>query len=226
MRISARMIVAGVAVAAVIAVAVVVPGVVRRLNFFRVRQIEVVGVRYLDESDVVQRLGLRHNASVLDKLAPVRAAATAIPGVLSASVERVLPGTLRVTVREAAPIALAATPDRLMLMDSVGHLLPFDPTRAPASLPISVRDSGVAALLARLRRADDSLYRAIESVRVDKGDVVLDVGSRRIRLRPEANDSILQSVTAVINYLSSKAIAWREIDARYHDRIFVAKGAA
>lgn len=226
MKISRRRVLgAGVAVVAVV-VAVLSTRVLRRLSFFRVRQVEVVGTRYLDESDVARRLGLRPNASTFDKLAPVRLAAAAIPGVLEAWVERRLPGTLRVTLREASPIAITDQNGRLMLMDSGGHILPFDPTRVPASLPIAAQDSGIAVLLTRLLQADRALYASIDVARLDRGDVVLDVGPRRIRLRPEADDGVLHAVTAVITYLKQGAIEWREIDARYRSRVFVQKGAA
>jgi hypothetical protein len=35
---------------------------------------------------------------------------------------------------------------------------------------------------------------------------------------------MLRTVTDVISYLTVKAVAWREIDARYHSRVFVQKG--
>jgi cell division protein FtsQ len=211
-------------VAGIVAMALMLPRVVRRLAFFRVRQVEVIGTRYLDASDVAGRLGLRVNASVLDRLDAVRAAAAAVPGVVSATVERRLPNTLRVTLREATPVALVSQSDRLALVDSIGRVLPFDPIRAPASLPVAGLDSVTPQLLHRLMRADPPLYAAIESAHLDHGDVVLDLGARRIRLRPEVDDAMLRTVTDVLNYLTLKAVAWREIDARYHSRVFVQKG--
>ena len=128
----------------------ITPAIVRGLAFFRVRQVEVVGTRYLDEADVVRHVVLSGTASTFDRLEPTRLTVQAIPGVLHATVERRLPGTLRITLREASPVALTALSDRLALMDSTGHLLPFDPTRVPTSLPIAAHDSNVAALLARV----------------------------------------------------------------------------
>lgn len=215
-----------VVVVAVIGVAVFAPGVVRRLAFFRVRQVELVGARYLDETDVTQRLGLRPEASVLDRLTAVRLAAAAIPGVVDAVVERRLPGTLRIVVREAVPVAMTDASDRLSLMDAGGHILPFDPTRVPASYPIAVHDAGVAALLGRLMQIDSNLYSGVEFARLERGDVVLDVGAHRIRLRPEADNDVLHAVIGVIIFLNQSAIEWREIDARYRNRVFVQKGTA
>jgi hypothetical protein len=144
--------------------------------------------------------------------------------VLNATVSRRLPNTLCVTLHEATPVALASLSDRLVLVDSAGRVLPFDPVRVPTSLPIVGLDSVTPRLLYRLMRADPRLYAAIGSARLDHGDVVLDIGARRIRLRPEASDAMLRTVTDVISYLTLQAVAWREIDARYHSRVFVQKG--
>lgn len=215
----------GAAIAMVlIAIAVGLPMLARRLAFFRVRQVEVIGIRYLNESDVVRRLGLRRDASTFDRLGPVRKAAATIPGVLAATVERRLPGTLRITLREARPVALVPMSDRLALVDSRGRVLPFDPVRAPASLPIAGRDSVTAGLLGRLMLTDPVWYDSVESASLDRGDVVLDAGSHRVRLRPEAGEDVLRGVRAVRNYLTGRGISWREIDARYHNRLFVRKG--
>ncbi len=224
MKIRWGLIVTGVVLAGVAVAVFALPRTARRLAFFRVRQVEVIGTRYLDESDVVARLGLRADASVLDHLDAVRKAAAAVPGVVSATVSRRLPNTLCVTLREAMPVALASLADRLVLVDSVGRVLPFDPVRIPTSLPIAGLDSVTPRLLQRLMRADPPLYAAIESARLDHGDVVLEIGPHRIRLRPEADDAMLRTVTDVVNYLTLKAVAWREIDARYHSRVFVQKG--
>ena len=212
--------------AVVVLAGVLTPRILRRISFFRVRQVEVIGARYLDEGEVVRRLGLPGAASTFDRLGPIRLAATAIPGVLGATVERRLPATLRITLREASPVAVTAQPDRLALMDSAGRLLPFDPTRVPASLPIAAHDSGVAALLWRIRHADRVLYDRIDAAELDHGDVVFAVGPRRIRLRPEADVAVLRGVAGVLQYLSDSAVAWRTLDARYRDRVFVQKGGA
>jgi len=213
---------AGVVVGAALVV-VAVPAA-RRLAFFRVRQVEVIGTRYLDEADVVSRLGLRPDASTLDPLGRVRRVAASLPGVTSASIERRLPGTLRITLREAVPVALAPLSDRLALIDSRARVLPFDPVRVPASLPVAGRDSATAGLLGRLMQSDPVLYDSLETAYIDHGDVVLDTGTRRIRMLPSADDDLLRAVVAVRSYLVTHGIQWREIDARYRDHVFVRKG--
>ncbi|MGH7523072.1 MAG: cell division protein FtsQ/DivIB [Gemmatimonadales bacterium] len=195
----------------------------RKLRFFRIREVEVIGTRYLDEFDVVRRLGLRQDASIFDRLGPVRTAARAIPGVLAATVERRFPGALRVTIHEATPVAMVQLNDRLALVDDRGRVLPFDPVRAPASLPIAGRDSSTAELLGRLMRIDPAGYDSVQVARLDHGDVVLESGLQRVRLRPEADAGILRGVMTVRRYLAGRGIRWQEIDARYRQRLFVRK---
>ncbi|HEY4322120.1 MAG TPA: FtsQ-type POTRA domain-containing protein [Gemmatimonadales bacterium] len=208
------------------ALVVVVPRGLRQLTYFRVRRVEVVGTHYLDEYDVVSRLHLSRTASVFDGLAPIQRAAAAVPGVLSATVTRRLPGTIRVTLREARAVALTPTGDRLGLIDSVGRLLPFDPTRSPVPLPVAPPDSASAALLARMAASDPDLYGTIESVRLDRGAIVLDVGGHSIRVLPDADDDVFRAIAAVRSYLVTNPQPWRELDARYHTRVFLRKGSA
>lgn len=214
------------AVAALVAGTLLAPKLARRAAFFRVHAVEVVGLRYLREDDVVRRLHLPAGATTLDDLEAVRKAAQAIPGVVAASVERRFPGTLRVTLLEATPVALAAQDERMVLVDHRGRVLPFDPARVPASLPIIEPDSAAAALLTRVLLADSSWYATIETAQRDRGDVVFGSGAQRVRLRADADGESLRAVAAVREYLTGRGIGWREIDARYRGRVFVRKGSA
>jgi hypothetical protein len=220
-----RGVAAGVVAIAIVAIAVFAPRALRRLRFFEIRAVEVVGARYLDPVDVARHLGVHQATSIFDPLAPMQRAAISIPGVTRARVTRRFPGTLRVTVEESIPVALVAQGDHLALMDARGRVLPFDPVRLPASLPIADHDSTTAALLDRLRRADPDGYDAAESARRDHGDVVVQQGARMVRYRSGADDDILRAVIGVRSYLTQHGLAWREIDARYQSRIFVRTGA-
>lgn len=214
------------AIALVAAALVTAPGLARRTAFFRVHEIEVSGLRYLDREEVVRRLLLARDASIADPIAPILAAAEAIPGVVAASVEKRLPGTLRVMLLEATPVALAVQQERLVLLDQRGRVLPFDPTRAPTSLPLGEPDSGSAGLLTRVMTSDSSWFAAIERVHRDSGDIVFDEKAHRVRVRSDASWATLRAVTAVRGYLDRRGVSWREIDARYHGRVFVRKGSA
>lgn len=214
------------AVAVVASSALFAPRLMRRSNFFRVHEIEVVGLRYLDQGEVTRRLHLATDASLMDPLDRVRAAALAIPGVVAAAVDRRYPGTLRVVLLEATPVALAAQSERMVLLDSRGRVLPFDPVRAPTSLPLAEPDSTATAVLTRVMLSDSSWFSAIDRAHRDGSDVVLDEGNHRVRVRAGADAATLRAVTAVRAYLERRSVAWREIDARYQGRVFVRKGTA
>ncbi len=204
------------------------PKVLRRMAFFHIHRVDVVGNVYLDERDVVRRLGLAPEASIFDPLGRVRAAVAGIPGTVGrlASVERRFPGTLLVKIVEIRPVALAAVNDQLALLDSRGRVLPFDPARVPTSLPVAERDSTTAALLDRLRQVDRRGYDDVQSARPDRGDILLDLGNHTVRVRPNADTEILRSIAAVRSYLEANNRKWIEIDARYDGRVFVRKAKA
>ncbi len=201
------------------------PKLLRRIAFFRIHQVEVLGNRYLDEQDVVRRLGLAPDASIFDPLDRARAAVAGIPGTVgtSASIARHFPGTLRVTIVEIRPVALAAVNDQLALLDYRGRVLPFDPARVPVSLPVAALDSTTAALLDRLRQVDPQEYADVQTARPDRGDILLDLGEHTIRVRPNADTETLRSIAAVRSYLEANNRKWAEIDARYEGRVFVRK---
>ena len=202
------------------------PRALRRVAFFRVREIEVVGLRYLDQDDVVRRLRLARDVSIVDPIGRVLAAAQAIPGVVAASAERHLPGTLRITLLEATPVALAAQGERLVLLDQRGRVLPFDPVRMPTSLPLAEPDSISAAMLTRVMTHDSGWFAGIDRAHRDGADVLLDAGPYRVRLRADASPATLRAIAAVRSYLDRRGVAWREMDARYQGRVFVRKGSA
>jgi cell division septal protein FtsQ len=202
------------------------PSVLRHSSFFRIRMVEVSGAHYLDEPEVIHRLQIDADATIFDPIAPILAAARAIPGVVAASVTRRLPGTLCVTILEATPVALTPADDRLALLDYRGRILPFDPRKAPQSLPIADRDSAAAALLGRLMLADPEGYAQIQFTHNDHGDIVLDTGDHRVRFRPNASMDFLRAVAAVRDYLARHAVAWTELDARYRSTVFVKRKPA
>ena len=204
------------------------PKLLRRIGFFHIHRVDVVGNVYLDEHDVVRRLGLARDASIFDPLDRVRAAVAGIPGTVgrSASVERRFPGTLRVKIVETRPVALASVNDQLALLDYRGHVLPFDPARVPTSLPVVERDSTTAALLDRLRQVDPRGYADVQSARPERGDILLDLGDHTVRVRPNADTETLRSIAAVRSYLEANNRRWIEIDARYEGRVFVRKAKA
>jgi cell division protein FtsQ len=202
------------------------PAVVRRVPFFRIHAIEITGLHYHEEHDVVRRLALPADASILHSLDAVQAAAAAIPGVQGAMVTRRWPGTLVLHLEEIPPVALTAQDDRLVLLDARGRVLPFAPARVTTSLPIAPRDSATAALLARMRVSDPLLYDQVQVVRTDGTDVTLLREGHQVRLRVDADAQALRAIMAVQAWLEATATPWVELDGRFDGRVFVRKGVA
>jgi cell division septal protein FtsQ len=204
----------------------------RRLDFFRVRQVELVGIRYLDADQVLRALGLAQHASVFDATDALAKRVRALDGVADASVSRRLPGSLKVIVREIDPVALVANPrGALAVVDAAGRPLPFDPaTQASGGggldLPIvQVADSGVIAVLARIQALEPALFQTIDGARggrESQEDIILELGSsRRVLLARDAGSEVIQAVTLVAKDLALRSTPYLELDARYAGQIIV-----
>src|ERR1043166_9095228 len=117
--------------------------VVRTLAFFRVRRVELAGARYLTAAGVARALAIAPGRSIFDGTDSLRKRARGMLGVVEARVTRRLPGTIRVTVREAEPVALAPRGGRLVLVDAGGRVLPFDPNKSAGGRLFLVRGAAV-----------------------------------------------------------------------------------
>lgn len=208
-----------------------IPEVARRLTFFRVRQVELTGVRNLAPEAVIQALGLSRDASLFDPTAPLEARVKALPGVADARIRRHLPGALAVIIREVEPAAFVPGPRGLQVVDAGGHTLPFDPARTVLDLPIAASaDSAVTGVLGLVRAVDPALFQTITSARrAGHGDVVVDEGgargSRRVLFGPDPQPEVVQAVVLVQQDLAAKGRAYAELDARYAGQIVVRRKA-
>lgn len=233
-RASRRVLLWGGAALAVMGLWSASPALLRRLAFFRVRQVEMVGIRYLDPAAVLAALRLTSRASVFDDTDLLADRIRGVGGVADARVVRRLPGALKVIVREIEPVALVATPrGNLLVVDGGGEILPFDPAQGGAGsgggldLPVvQIADSGVVRVLARIQALDPALFQAIDAARrVDgeRGDVLLEFGSppHRVLLARDAGPEVVQAVALVARDLAAKARPYAELDARYAGQIVV-----
>jgi cell division protein FtsQ len=202
--------------------------VLRHVAFFRVRQIELVGVRYLAPDALLGVLHLSPTASVFDDRDAVVARLRALPGVADARIERRLPGVLRVIIREVEPVALVPGTGGgpLTVVDADGHALPYDPSRTAVDLPVaSQADSTLIGVLALVQSVDPTLFEQISAARSGPGDVVLDLGSRRVLVRPDVDLEVIRAVVQVAHDLARRARAYAELDARYTGWIVVRRTA-
>ncbi len=216
---------AGAAVA--LGVLVLTPRVLRPMAFFRVRQIELLGVRYVSPDDVLESLQLRPAQSVFDDLDVLEERASRVGGVVQVRVKRVLPGTLRVDVSERIPIAFAPGPEGFVTLDALARPLPFDPTTSAVDLPIVARpDTLLVGALGAVRFASRDLYDEVDWVETVRGGagvggVRLVLGDRRILMPAVPAVSDVDAVLAVRELLARTGSEYEELDARYGGWIVV-----
>jgi len=208
------------------------PLALRRVRFFRVRQVEIIGIRYLDADQVLGALRLSPTASVFDDIAPLTERLRGLDGVADASVSRRPPGSLKVIVREIEPVALVMSErGALTPVDADGRPLPFD--LAGLDLPVvraSAGDSSVVGLLARVQAVDPALFQTIDAARrteTPRGDVLLELGgAHRVLLSRDAGPEVIEAVVMVARDLAAKARPYAELDARFAGQVVVRRRGA
>ncbi len=161
------------------------PAAFEDLEMFRVEDVEVRGLRYLEEAEVVALLDLEPETSVWTEKSTWHDRVAAHPLVKTVRVGRRLPDGLMITVIERTPIALGPTPT-LEPMDSEGRRLPLDPAEFRLDLPVihtarrpprgsrhfpaEVRK--LAAEVEYLMATDTSFLQLVSSVSFTKGGAV------------------------------------------------------
>jgi cell division septal protein FtsQ len=202
------------------------PGLLQRLDYFRVRRVEIAGLQYLAPAKVIAALGLQTDATVFDDLAAAGRRLAALPGVISAEVQRRLPGTLEIEVVEAVPVALAPRTGGLALLDSSGTVLPFDPSVSAPDLPVAATaDRRIARVLARVQEHDPMLFARVRTAWRVKDDVLLDVDGRRLWFGPAVTAEDIRAVVAVAQDLARQGRTYQELDGRYAGQVIVRAGA-
>ena len=203
------------------------PKLLRRLEFFRIRRVEIAGVQYLAPATIIGALGLDARASVFDDLLAAGRGLRGLPGIRSAVVRRRLPGTLEVTVEEAVPVALAQRGTSLALVDSSGTVLPFDPAATAPDLPIAASaDPIIARVLATIREHDTALFGLIGSARRVHDDVVLELEGRRLWFGPAVTAEDIRAVMAVAQDLARQGRTYGELDGRFAGQVIVRRAGA
>jgi cell division protein FtsQ len=201
------------------------PLLLRHLALFRVRQIELLGVRNLAPDAVIAALRLPDEASVFTDTRMLADRLRGLPGVADARVVRRLPSALAVELKEVEPAALAPGPRGagLVVVDAAGRTLPFDPARSGLDLPVAASaDSGVAGVLALIQAVEPGLFQTITGARVvARGDVVIEIGARRVLLGRDAGPEVIRAVVLVAQDLAAKGRRYGELDARFAGQVVV-----
>ncbi len=204
------------------------PLALRQFALFRVRQIELVGVRNLTPDAVIAALRLEPRASVFTDTRLLADRVRGLAGVADARVVRRLPAALLVEVREVEPAALASERGGLVVVDASGHRLPFDPARSGLDLPIAASgDSGVVGVLALIQSVDPVLFQTIAGARaIARGGVLLEIGSRRVVVGRDAGPEVIRAVGLVAQDLAAKGRPYVELDARFAGQVIVRRRPA
>jgi len=207
------------------------PLALQRLALFRVRQIELVGVKHLAPDAVIAALRLSPDASVFTDTRLLSDRLRGLAGVAEAHVVRRLPGVLKVELHEVEPAALAPGGARggpLVAVDAEGRALPFDPARTGLDLPVAAAaDRGVAGVLALVQSVDLALFQAITSARGSaRGDVLLELGPRHVLLGRDAGPEVIRAVALVAQDLAAKRRPYVELDARFAKQVIVRRKAS
>jgi cell division protein FtsQ len=186
MRREMKILVATLALAGLWAGGTRAPEALASMETFKVREIEVRGLRYLEEEEAVGLLAVDPLTSVWADLEVNSDRLRAHALVESVRITRRIPGTLVVHVTERIPVALVPTPT-LEPVDAEGVRLPIDPAEHRLDLPVlelsevlregaSVlpdRARRLAAEVGRLQQADTAFLQRVSEVRWQKDDAVL-----------------------------------------------------
>jgi cell division septal protein FtsQ len=198
------------------------PPALRHVEFFRVRRVELQGLQYLDAAKVIAAARVSPTASVFDDPDAIARRVRALPGVRGAQVGRRLPGTLRIRLEEAEPVALTPKGDRLAMVDARGVVLPFDPLASAPNLPVLIGGGAmVAGALARARDYDPELFARIDAAWRVGPDVVFEVAGRWLWFDPQLTAEDIRAVTAVEQTLARQGRQFAELDGRFAGQVVV-----
>ena len=193
-----------------------------RMDFFRLKKVLVEGNRYLSADSVMQKLHVDTARSVWDDTDSLVAKLKTMPQIADVEINRRLPGTLVVRIRENLPVALAPSPRGLEPVDSAGKILPIDPSVTDIDLPIAnQRDKAVLALLTAARAENPMVYHRISEIsREGKDGIVLRLTpSLRVRALLGVSVERLSDIFPVESDLIRRRANVAELDLRYRDQV-------
>ena len=199
----------------------------------KVGRVEIRGSHFLGEQEVRDLLGSAVGGNILGlDIDALKARLRSSPWVADATVGRALPDTLRVEIRERAPLALAEG-DQLELMDEDGTLIePYGPRTSVFDLPIVRGLKGAAPDVVRDRaQRAGALLRDLGELQAEVSEVdVADEADLRVVLRGAGEvlrmgeppyRQKLATYLELRSDLERRCPGAEYFDLRFRDRIFV-----
>lgn len=230
---------------ALLAVTQLTPVVLREIDAFRVRRVEVAGARWFTAAAAVQTAGITPTTNLFDDPAPWLERLRANPLVVDVRIGRRLPGTLVLHVREAVPVAFARTPE-LRPIAADGRVLPADIPLGRMDLPVlslRTRVSGAARavdpetlrvlrFLDRAAELEPGLIGWVSEAGVHGSAIRLvlrNAADAEVLIDPEPTAERLRELNMTLGELAGADSAGaapelsrvRRIDVRFHDQVVV-----
>lgn len=193
---------------------------------FRVDQVTLNGRKHAQANDIKSALSVSQGSPILAiSLAEMKARLEAIAEVKSASITRVLPNELVVSIVERVPAAWWQQDGVQQLVDAQGVILSRDKYPEKLTLPVVVGNDAakhVGELLALLDSAPSIKPDVVAAVRVGDRRWNVQLVHEVVVMLPEENPAAAWKRFAGLvekEALLSKAI--RSVDMRVEDRVFI-----
>ncbi len=215
-----------------------VPSLLTHMATFDVVGTEVEGRRYLTHAQVIQIAGISDSASVWDDFSDWESHLQEHPLILEASIERLLPGTLKIRIREREAVALVAMPT-LEPVDREGRRLPVDPAVVPLDLPIirlpeDPAQEGRPPSAARIRplarvaermQSDPTFWARLSDLTIARDGIEATWGDPAVLFRfpLEIEPYRLREAVSVLGHaIAADSVRTpRTVDLRYQDQVVV-----
>lgn len=192
-----------------------------RMAFFRVRHVEVRDARYTPPEQIRDRLAIDTTFSIWNDLEPLEQRVAGHPQLTGVRIVRRFPATLVVRVEEHQPVALVPSANGMRAFDATGRALPLDPSRTPVDVPIVSRaDTAILRFLGQLQGLHRELFARVNEVRrAGRDELVLDLVTVSVRVRPDIGIERLAQVSSVEEVLANRQARARELDFRFRDQV-------